>query len=167
MIRDTLFIESSLGLQLPEWAKQIYPEPLDSYSADLISIPSCNKVLSKASIGALLNEIINNFQHEHKKMIMYSAHDYTIAALVLALNPQFPKFIPEYGSTVVLELWEDETKQMFVKMLLKRNDNVDTVTLNQKQILEFYSFKESITHLCITTEERTAMLNAELTEFAS
>ena len=70
--------------------------------------------LKRLKIGRLLHEWVSLLDsvkkgEKSKKMYMYSGHDTTIANVLMAFNAFNPPHVPPYCSTIILELYDDDT----------------------------------------------------------
>uniref|UniRef100_A0A1I7V4E2 Lysosomal acid phosphatase n=1 Tax=Caenorhabditis tropicalis TaxID=1561998 RepID=A0A1I7V4E2_9PELO len=69
--------------------------------------------------GMLVNQFLENMENlkankTTKNAIMYSSHDGTLSALLYALNVSNDQLVP-YTATVIFELYDDDTVQLFYK----------------------------------------------------
>ncbi|CAL7950976.1 unnamed protein product [Xylocopa violacea] len=124
-IYDTLFIESIYNKTLPEWTKSVFPDKLKSVAAKSFTTNAYNKILQRLKSGLLLGEMIDHMQKKSKnalvpdrKVWMYSAHDETIANMLMTLNV-FEPHCPPYTATILLELRVKLGNQYFVTISYK------------------------------------------------
>nr|CAD7595398.1 unnamed protein product [Timema genevievae] len=110
-VYDSLKIEESRGLILPDWATSIYPdklrEVLETYEAMRVHTPFMQKLISgpllKAISGHMTSKMAGSLKPD-RKLFLYSGHDSTITALLQGLG--FPrKFVVEYGAALFFELY--------------------------------------------------------------
>lgn len=106
-----LVIEDIHKMQLPEWTKEVYPEPLTEISAIAFQTPTMLPEMARLKSGPLLREMLKAFQTKVEgRMIpdrgiwMYSAHDTTVADLLNTLRVFDPPHNPAFTATVMLEL---------------------------------------------------------------
>ncbi|XP_044729337.1 venom acid phosphatase Acph-1-like [Chrysoperla carnea] len=167
-----LTAEESFGLVLPEWTKEVFPEPLNEIACYQYLLQNYNlsmkqkttgKALVSGSIdssvsgsmkdiivniikyyslitGAFLSELINDFDkkinNESKlKFILYSAHECSIANLLIILN-LFDLKVPNYGSYVALELREHNNEH-FIQIYYQNSEN------EEPKLLKIPEFDES------------------------
>ncbi|KYN02993.1 Venom acid phosphatase Acph-1 [Cyphomyrmex costatus] len=107
---NILYAESSMGLTLPKWTQDIFPN---------------GKLLDAALLffellSVLLNRLINDMDKVingtlNRRINLFSGHDINVSALLLALNISKHHF-PQYTSCVIIELHE-KNKKYFVKVL--------------------------------------------------
>jgi lysosomal acid phosphatase len=95
-------------MQLPEWSKTVYPQPLLKFVEIWLEIPSYTTEMARLDVGPLINTMIKHMEDKmdgtlKQKMWIYSAHDTTISSLLKALQVFDPQ-IPPYCSATFLEL---------------------------------------------------------------
>ncbi|CAH2283030.1 prostatic acid phosphatase isoform X2 [Pelobates cultripes] len=134
---DALFCETIHNYTLPAWATAETMAKLSYLSEiSLARIFGIHKQLEKSRLqgGVLLNTIIKNITSilskptSKRKMIMYSAHDTTIAALQTALNVSNGKQ-PPYASCHIFELYIDEIGQYSIEMYYRNDSTVNPYPL--------------------------------------
>ncbi|XP_043922128.1 prostatic acid phosphatase-like [Protopterus annectens] len=114
-LQDTLFCEEIHKFPLPEWVNTDVKSKLEELS--LLSMQAPFKIYKQEEksrlqggvlVNAILKNISQNAQHisKQQKMIIYSAHDTTVAALQIALNV-FNDKTPPYSACHIFELYED------------------------------------------------------------
>nr|XP_022303478.1 lysosomal acid phosphatase-like [Crassostrea virginica] len=88
--------------------------------------------MARLRSGVLLTEMISNMKAKTKQaldrdIILYSAHDDTVVALLSVLKyyryPEFPGVQPQYSTSVVLELHEQTPENFVVKIFLRNVTN--------------------------------------------
>ncbi|RZC41547.1 His Phos 2 domain containing protein [Asbolus verrucosus] len=109
-IFGTLESEYDIGLKLPEWTSEIFPEVLEEAAGVFFEFATGNTILKKYSAGHLLRKILKDSLSKRKgilpegrKIFLYSAHDYNVAAVLRTLNV-FNRHVPPYGATVFFEI---------------------------------------------------------------
>ncbi|XP_043474697.1 venom acid phosphatase Acph-1-like [Leptopilina heterotoma] len=110
LIWVTLETENFMGLQLPEWTRNIYPngDILDAV-IEFYKIMNYNAKLRRLNGGMLVRKFIEDIEtvvngtNKHRKLMLYSAHDITIAGVLSALNVFYPH-APQFSSAVIVEL---------------------------------------------------------------
>lgn len=120
-----LMAQSSMGLQLPEWTKNIFPEGLLLEGALFhYKRINYNKNMIRINGGMILRKIIddmvarkNGTLDERRKVMLYSGHDFNVVSLLAALGVYSPH-VPQYSSAVMIELHEVD-KQYTVKVCYK------------------------------------------------
>ncbi|XP_068092366.1 prostatic acid phosphatase [Hyperolius riggenbachi] len=131
-IYDALLIEGIHNYTLPDWATQNVLEKLLRLSeislASLYGIDN-QQEKSRLMAGVLVKSILENITQattnsSSLKLIMYSAHDTTVAALQTALNVSNGK-IPPYASCHFFELYQDENGNYFIEMYYRNNSAVN------------------------------------------
>lgn len=98
-------------MTLPEWTKEIYPEPLYSRASQVYEYVNSNPEVRRINAGYLLSKIlrdtisiIQNINHpEGRKIFLYSGHETTLGFMLEALQVLKPH-IPPYGSAIMFEV---------------------------------------------------------------
>lgn len=125
---NTLEIEASHGLTLPEWTQTVYPEKMRHLAAISLTVFTHNDILKRLTGGPLVGEIAQNMENKRsgslkpdRKMVLYSAHDITIVNVWRALG--FTDLIkPDYGASLVFELHKTRSGTSYeVKLLYLSN----------------------------------------------
>jgi len=131
-ISDALKIERLVGRKLPDWVDASVFQHLMEYQDLNFKMMVYNQTLARLSGGNLLNEMQNNMKaklkgHRTKKVYVYSAHDDTVAPLLAALNV-YNNLAPPYASAIMLELWETEKKDPFVRLFYRNDTSINPET---------------------------------------
>ncbi|XP_059519940.1 prostatic acid phosphatase isoform X5 [Myotis daubentonii] len=121
-VYDPLFCESVHNFTLPSWATGDTMTKLKKLSElSLLSLYGIHKQKEKSRLqgGVLVGEILNHMKTatqpwNHRKLIMYSAHDTTVSGLQMALDV-FNGILPPYASCHLMELYL-EKGEYFVEM---------------------------------------------------
>ncbi|XP_054585715.1 prostatic acid phosphatase isoform X3 [Eptesicus fuscus] len=121
-VYDPLFCESVHNFTLPSWATGDTMTKLKELSElSLLSLYGIHKQKEKSRLqgGVLVGEILNHIKTaaqpwNHRKLIMYSAHDTTVSGLQMALDV-FNGILPPYASCHLMELYL-EKGDYFVEM---------------------------------------------------
>ncbi|XP_053988788.1 prostatic acid phosphatase-like [Hylaeus volcanicus] len=124
---DTLFIENLYNKSLPEWTKSVFPNKLEPLAAKSFTTDTYNKILQRLKSGNLLGEMIDHMEKKSKnalvpnrKVWMYSAHDETVANMLMTLN-LFDPHCPPYTAMVLIELRVNLKNQYFVTVSYKNS----------------------------------------------
>ncbi|XP_076240639.1 prostatic acid phosphatase [Calliopsis andreniformis] len=124
---DILFIEDLYNKTLPEWTKSVFPEKMKPIAAKSFTTNAYNKMLQRLKSGLLLGEMINHMEKKSKnalvpdrKVWMYSAHDETLANMLMTLNV-FEPHCPPYTATLLVELRINLKNQYFVTLSYKNS----------------------------------------------
>ncbi|XP_017797809.1 PREDICTED: prostatic acid phosphatase-like [Habropoda laboriosa] len=133
---DTLFIENLYNKTLPKWTKSVFPEKLKPIAAKSFTINAHNKILQRLKSGSLLGEMIDHMEKKSKnalmpnrKIWMYSAHDDTLANMLMTLNV-FEPHCPPYIAVILIELRVNLKNQYFVTVSYKNtSDEPQLLTL--------------------------------------
>ncbi|KAH0568807.1 hypothetical protein KQX54_021501 [Cotesia glomerata] len=107
----------SMNRSLPKWSEDIFPDGLLSDAADLdYKTIFYNDNLKRLRSGMVLRNITDTMKDiivgklkTHQKMNIFSAHDQTVAALLVLVSDNV-LHVPKYSSSVMVEL-------------LRKNDN--------------------------------------------
>ncbi|XP_043470651.1 prostatic acid phosphatase-like isoform X2 [Leptopilina heterotoma] len=121
----TLEAEENMGLKLPEWTKEFFPDKLTELSKLSLSLNVYNETLRQMKSGPLVSKIARAMKEKtegklmpkERKMFMYVGHDSTIVAILAGLN-LWQREIPGYSNMVMIELHEDSNGwnvQVFLK----------------------------------------------------
>ncbi|XP_039693074.1 prostatic acid phosphatase isoform X2 [Pteropus medius] len=121
-VYDPLFCERVHNFTLPSWATGDAMTKLKELSElSLLSLYGIHKQKEKSRLqgGVLIDEILNNMERatqplNHRKLVMYSAHDTTVSGLQMALDV-FNGILPPYASCHLMELYL-EKGEYFVEM---------------------------------------------------
>ncbi|KAK0159310.1 hypothetical protein PV328_010200 [Microctonus aethiopoides] len=119
----TLMAEYSMGLVLDEWTSNIFPHGQlhDGIILDY-NIANYNTKLRRLFGGMLLRnitdsmyDIVQNKVKNERKINLFSAHESNVAALLSTLGVYEPH-VPEYTSSIIIELLRDENDKYYVKL---------------------------------------------------
>ncbi|XP_044108309.1 prostatic acid phosphatase isoform X2 [Neovison vison] len=121
-VYDPLFCESIHNFTLPSWATEDTMIKLKELSElSILSIYGIHKQKEKSRLqgGVLVREILKHMKSatqplNHRKLVMYSAHDTTVSGLQMALDV-YNGILPPYASCHIMELYL-EKGEYFVEM---------------------------------------------------
>ncbi|XP_068210170.1 prostatic acid phosphatase-like isoform X1 [Palaemon carinicauda] len=119
---DTLRIEALYNLTLPDWTNDVmeHMKLLSDFSFEIVAL---SEELKRLRAGPIMKELGSHMREkadgklEKEKMFVYSAHDTTLATLMLGLGV-FNNIAPPYASTVLIELHKidgDHYVQMYFR----------------------------------------------------
>ncbi|KAJ9598464.1 hypothetical protein L9F63_010860, partial [Diploptera punctata] len=155
-IYDTLFIEDLYNLTLPEWTKSVYPDQMKDVAAFSFTIDCNNYILKRLKVGPFLGKLLDDMKNKiscnarkSHKMAVYSAHDSTIANVLMALDVFDPQS-PPYRSAVLIELLKDEDNSFFVTINYRNSTTRDPYLLTLPgcdALCEFDSFSSIVEKL--------------------
>ncbi|XP_020281945.1 lysosomal acid phosphatase-like isoform X2 [Pseudomyrmex gracilis] len=122
---STLTAEDHMGLMLPEWTKNYYPNKLEPLMLYDLQLNTYNDEFRRLKGGPMLKKITSdmmarkngNLRPEKRKMFMYVGHDSTIVTLLDTMHIWYNQ-MPHYNIMVMIELHEDEGEwnvQVFLK----------------------------------------------------
>lgn len=124
-IYSCLHIEELNNFTLPNWTKQVYPEPLKSISAKSFATKTTTRELARLKAGPLVKEILLRFRQKasnklkpNRTLWVYSAHDTTVANLLNTLR-LFDLHNPPFAACVLLELRKPPSGQEYVSVYYK------------------------------------------------
>ncbi|XP_071564813.1 prostatic acid phosphatase isoform X1 [Temnothorax nylanderi] len=110
----TLSAEEQMGLALPEWMKDYYPDKLIPLALFELQLNTYNDEFRRLKGGPMLKKITDEMlarkegtQPKRRKMFMYIGHDSTIVTLLDTMRIWFNQ-IPYYNIMTMIELHEDE-----------------------------------------------------------
>ncbi|XP_033761356.1 prostatic acid phosphatase-like [Pecten maximus] len=138
IIVDTLFCEYTHHLNMSEWETVL---PLHPLVIQLLDYENTylfyTEEMAKLRGGPLLKEMIEKMAtavdsldqtspvQTRPKMLLYSAHDSTLTALLRVMNV-FNNRTPVYSSCVMVEMWRPEGKgKPYVKVLYRNETDSD------------------------------------------
>ncbi|XP_016079822.1 PREDICTED: prostatic acid phosphatase [Miniopterus natalensis] len=121
-IYDPLLCEGAHNFTLPSWATEDTMATLKELSElALLSLYGIHKQKEKSRLqgGVLVGEILSHMKKatqpwNHRKLVMYSAHDTTVSGLQMALDV-YNGLLPPYASCHLMELYL-EKGEYFVEM---------------------------------------------------
>ncbi|KAL0099652.1 hypothetical protein PUN28_019804 [Cardiocondyla obscurior] len=121
---DVLFIEQLYNKTLPQWTKSVFPDKLKPITIFSFMLESYNKILQRLKSGPLVKEMIHhmvkkaqNTLQPDRKLWIYSAHDETVANMLMTLD-LFEPHCPPYAALILIELRRKED-QYFVTISYK------------------------------------------------
>ncbi|XP_076394727.1 venom acid phosphatase Acph-1 isoform X2 [Megachile rotundata] len=132
-LRQILFAQRDIGLELPEWTKPVFPDgKLDELAASDIIIRSRTTKLKQLTGGIWIKELLKNVDNyinnsDTRKAFMYAAHELNIAYLLAALD-NFDNQIPYYCNSIIFELHEEDN-EYYVQIFYKNKDNLRTLQI--------------------------------------
>ncbi|KAI3387492.1 hypothetical protein SNEBB_003067 [Seison nebaliae] len=144
-ISDTLICRKAHNIPLPTWLNESTFNYIYNQSRQFFTVFYANKEMKKLRGGYMLKNFLENMKYHYKKdekvanskMIIYSAHDITLAAMYETLDLFDPPFVLPYASAIVFELHKpigiDDVDKFIVK-LFARNDTIDEVSLKPLNI---------------------------------
>lgn len=135
-IYSCLHIEELNNFTLPEWTKQVYPEPLRSISARSFATKTNTPLMARLKTGPLVKEILERFRAKVDRKLkpdrsvwVYSAHDTTVANLLNALR-LFDLHNPPFAACVLLELRQPKTGGEPYVSVYYKNSSADPMLLD-------------------------------------
>ncbi|GJQ72933.1 hypothetical protein Trydic_g1575 [Trypoxylus dichotomus] len=109
--------EDEYGLVLPEWSKKIYPQPLNDLVLKDFQLEMATKELARKAVGQLVRKILKDSENylndkSNYKLHLYSAHDFTIACVMIFFNMTYASHAG-YGASLAIELHEENGTYFF------------------------------------------------------
>ncbi|KAF5302428.1 hypothetical protein FQR65_LT08517 [Abscondita terminalis] len=102
--------EISMGLELPEWTKPVWPENMTKAAVDEYYLAFSTPQMKRLSGGKLLKKIIDDTKAkiapnstDERRIYIYSAHENNIAYQLMFVDAFYPH-VPPYGSYLVVEI---------------------------------------------------------------
>nr|XP_022919860.1 venom acid phosphatase Acph-1-like isoform X1 [Onthophagus taurus] len=146
-----LIMQVELGIEIPEWTKKIFPNPMEEIASTYYVHTCATSQLRTLVLKPLTDKIIHDTKSKLEKkdaavlMYVYSGHEVNIAHTLIALNSFKPTHIPQYGSCVILEVHQFDD-EVYIKGLYKLANKPYTILLQlwNKNPLEFKEFVENI-----------------------
>ncbi|XP_076643313.1 venom acid phosphatase Acph-1 [Halictus rubicundus] len=131
-LRQLLYAQRDIGLELPEWTKEVFPGKLDDLAVYDILIrnrtPKMKQLLGGVWIKEWLNRV-NDYlnRNDNRKAFMYASHELNLAAILVALD-NFDYKVPSYSSTIMFELHE-KNNQHFIQILYRNEGKIKTLKI--------------------------------------
>uniref|UniRef100_A0A8C6AUP0 acid phosphatase n=1 Tax=Monodon monoceros TaxID=40151 RepID=A0A8C6AUP0_MONMO len=120
-VYDPLFCEGVHNFTLPSWATEDTMTKLEISELSLLSLYGIHRQKEKSRLqgGVLVKEILYHMKSatqplNHRKLIIYSAHDTTVSALQMALDV-YNGILPPHASCHLTELYF-EKGEYFIEM---------------------------------------------------
>jgi hypothetical protein len=183
-IYDPLYCESAHGLKLPSWTQSIVNKTTGQTVYELIvDLKTIAKNLkynsdekAKLTGGFLLGDILERMKNivasangknttrgkkneGPTKMVMYSAHDDTLMALLYAMNVIQRPFLVPYASTVIIDLYQTKDGNTYVEAQYKNNTpNVECGSKKQFSKCEKSDSSEDSSEMESSNEKKSSMI---------
>lgn len=119
---DTLFAESSHGLELPAWTDKVYPNPLYAARVRQFQLFTETDYMKLIRGGPLVTDIHGKMAAFHNRssainLITYSGHDTVISNVLRSMQivgQTDP--LPSYGALLAFELHENRHRENTVQV---------------------------------------------------
>lgn len=120
-----------LDCDIPQWAKDAYYNTLEKYVLNSWAIMFSNPTMLQIRGWPMIAEIVNNMvavvnnEESGKNLLIYSAHDMTVAAMAFALGvgDQLPRNI-EYGDVIMVDLVRNGSSEPKVEVIYMSKANM-------------------------------------------
>ncbi|XP_056632325.1 prostatic acid phosphatase-like [Diorhabda sublineata] len=159
-IWDPLKSEDSLGLSLPEWTKDVYPEPLRTLTGYAFASSTYTTQMKRIVMGPFFNDLVEYFESMVKdptsspKLKLYSGHDTNVAALLNTLGAFDPPYPPAFASSIYFEL-DREGAEYYVKVFSKDGDDFKQITIQGCHLnCSFSDFKSKLDDVIVDVATR-------------
>uniref|UniRef100_A0A1L8DYX7 Putative lysosomal & prostatic acid phosphatase n=1 Tax=Nyssomyia neivai TaxID=330878 RepID=A0A1L8DYX7_9DIPT len=110
LLYNTLSIERSAGLTLPDWTESVFPDKMVTLAERNLALITETPFMKKIKGGSIMTEILDNMVKklnglQHRSIFVYSAHDVTLVNFMRAIGViEETAKMPEYAATIVVEL---------------------------------------------------------------
>ncbi|XP_028149452.2 lysosomal acid phosphatase [Diabrotica virgifera virgifera] len=155
-VHDCLLIEDGVGYELPEWASEVYPEPLATIAGIGYKSLTDTLELQQFYCGTLVNDIVEYLDAKISNPLdveqyrIYSGHDSNIAALLNTFGAFDEPYSPAFASTIYIELRQRESDDLFVNVYSKNNDDIKKISVrNCASDCPFAQFKEQLSNVVL------------------
>lgn len=169
---NTLEIEELRKLQLPEWVKQVYPEPMKKIATISLGVFTKTLLMKRFMAGPLINDIKtkmidnkNNALKWQPQVFLISAHDVNVINIMRALGfDDAPK--PEIGASLLFELHAGPSGDAtdYVKLFyMNSSSTTDPVLLTLpgcNAMCSFNDFFSVLSQITITADEWESECNS-------
>ncbi|XP_065219168.1 prostatic acid phosphatase-like isoform X2 [Planococcus citri] len=161
MLYDIFSLERARNIDLPDWAAEIYPEPLTEIAGLNFTLRVHTDQMKKIKAGVLIGKIIKEMEakvegKEPRTFHLYSAHDFTVVALLKSLNVEnYDGHVAAHSSSVMIEL-RQKNKDHVVTILYKTSDTSEPQFLHVKECTDYCTldtFKSLTKHLILEQKD--------------
>lgn len=156
---NTLYIESLYNFTLPNWTTPVFPDKMRSLAALSFAIPAYTTEMAKFKTGPFFHHLIEFFKNHtsktgnYHKMLMFSAHDTTIANILNTMGG-FQYHSPPYTSTIIFELRRRYNGRNYVVTYYKNTSEVQQISLRQcEERCDLADFITILKPISITLDE--------------
>lgn len=102
-----------MNLEMPDWTKEIFPEPGESLAALVYGYHNYDQDAKKINAGYMLKKIVEDSQNKlsgdlspsGRKLYLYSGHESTMGYMLDALDIH-DGHVPPYGSALSFEIYK-------------------------------------------------------------
>ncbi|KAI8517781.1 mitochondrial acyl carrier protein [Branchiostoma belcheri] len=150
--QDPLLCEKAHDMSWPDWVTPEVYERLTELTAYASEINFRGDEMGRLMAGLLVNHIVSNMttaQQEIKenkepyRLIMYSAHDIDVSALLSALDV-YNGLSPPYASCVMVELYRDSLGHFSVQILYRNDSSHEPYVLTIPGCEKFCPFDDFV-----------------------
>lgn len=96
---------------------------------------SLTQKLKKLNGGTMVKQVLENINKNsvnRKKIFLYSTHDLTLSAFLIANGIEITKPV-EFGSAIIVESYKDDQHDVFIRVKIRSN-------IKKKKKLKFFLF---------------------------
>lgn len=130
-VSDTLKIQQMIDSTVPQWAKDAYTKTFKKYNILVKTLVNATPKMVKIRGGPMITEMVENMvriangDSTGKKVLLYSAHDSTIASLAYALGviDQIPEPI-SFSDTIMVDLVQNASEEPRVEVIYLDKANI-------------------------------------------
>ena len=143
-ITDTLYIEQLYNKTLPNWTHRVFPQPLSEMENIGFKLDTWTHEMKRLRAGPLLKTLWQRMDsiakqvkdkgsiEGEKKVVMYSAHDTTVAYFLNSIGAFDPPVVPAYASCVMVELFENSSGEFDVRLLFRNESGTMCLQVKAK-----------------------------------
>ncbi|KRT82177.1 Phosphatase, partial [Oryctes borbonicus] len=121
-----LITQREYGLELPEWTKPIFPQPLEDLAIEYYTSQMMVRKLRTIAMTGLFTKIVldtrnkldSDGRHCPIKLHVYSAHELNIAQMLISTNSFSPPHMPKYCACIIFEIFMYEG-EVYIRVLYK------------------------------------------------
>ncbi|GJQ70320.1 hypothetical protein Trydic_g11881 [Trypoxylus dichotomus] len=145
--------EEAYGLELPQWTKKIYPQPLNDLVLKDYVLQLGTKEMARIALGRLITKILEDSENHTKgksnyKVHLYAGHEFTLAHILTFLKISY-KNHAGFGACLAFELYE-ENGSWFLELYYKddKHSNFQSVRFsNGEKRLYLHELREMVNEL--------------------
>ncbi|XP_031629370.1 prostatic acid phosphatase-like [Contarinia nasturtii] len=136
-LHKTLYIETVHNKPLQKWAQKEFKSGVMEKIANFrMKLATNTKELARLRIGFLLKDMLERFAQKINKtlkpdrsIVIFSAHDLTIANILNALGV-FNPHVPPYASSLHFELYKNSENEHYIQLFYRKSNEEHLSPLN-------------------------------------
>lgn len=146
---NILKIQNAIGLQLPEWTKEVFPEELLTMAKRNLAVLTENTYMKRIKGGSFVTEVVDTMHKKReaslfpdRNIYIYSGHDVTLVNIMRAMEIiEQTSEKPDFGAALTFELHrQNEMKDYEVKVCMNNLINLFPRKLHFKIFCLFHRF---------------------------